>query len=85
MDDDGAPPTKRSRHPLKKRNIGTQRPSEAGTKEHLSMLNAEKPKQIMTNILQNMIFFGNSTLPRIPLYKELIGSHLKSSEKNGVE
>ena len=74
------PPEKRLRHPLKKYKNGPQRTRGVETTEQLSMLNADKTKTNFDRAIIKYYKFVKSHLPRIPVYKNLTGSHLKSTE-----
>ena len=80
MNDDGYPLAKIPRHQLYTYNIGTQRPKEKATTEQLSMLNTEKAKTHYNKAITNYDKFLKSTIPRLHVYKDLTGSHLKSTE-----
>ena len=73
--DDREPPAKISRHPLNTYIIGPPRTGETSTTEQLSVLNADKTKMFNEKAITKYEKFVNITLPIIPVYKDLIGSH----------
>ena len=80
MNEYGKPPAKISRHPLKKYNIGPQRPRKTETTEQMSMLNVDKTKTYYDKAITKYYKSVNINLPRLPVYKYLTGIHLKSTE-----